>query len=754
MTATTHVRAGAACVTAALLLAGCSSDETDPEPTLEERIVLEEVALPESLVSTSRRVGDWSLLPPSGDLPRLAVTTVTHGRAAEANVGVWHATGVERLAEQGEIPVPGDVETARVATDGELTAIAGSSAVDGVPRTYLLTSTDRASWETVELPEEVAAVAASHVAVSDGRVLLLGAGATGRVPRVAVVDPTTGDTAVTDLPAPSDAESLAVSGLAALDDRVLAITAVGPKGDFTTPRAHVSADGGASFETAEIGPDTFAINGVVAAGDTFVATGSVRTAGYAKPASWSSADGLEWAVDDIVSLWEWDPDRWASERADVWFTEPTYDASSDTVTAGMRNAASLRGAAALREPTGSWRGVIYNRSLGFDPSVRALHLEDHISLLTTFDGGSAGEVVANLETEETTSETELVSYATEPDGLLVADLADGVGIAATTTVHISEQDWWRVTTATAPYSYSPTDGLVAATWWPDDLPEESEPIVVTDARGRTVLVTDHWSDGQFGTATWSRAADGAWVRGQTISAETGKLPTALAATEDGWLLGLVTDHVPSGTLVRRAEIWSSPDGTEWQRQDGEFSLPEGQGSAIYGFCDSALGPVAVGSMDDREGQARATAWRQVDGAWAPSVLADTTGSWLSSCVGDDDGVTFLGTDGAASRSWRSTDLSTFSGVDALGAGLHRGEVVPVAEGYAAGGTVRTETYVGPALWLSAAGREWSWVPLPVSTSSDTAPVMAEAGDDLLVLHPGLLRVWRVSGVADLLAPEG
>ncbi|WP_413452487.1 hypothetical protein AA0Y32_10520 [Georgenia phoenicis] len=750
MTKTTHRRAGLL-LAVVVLLSGCDGAPEERPPTLEERVSFEEVAMPEALVSSSRRVSQWSVVPQSGDLPRLAVTTVAHGQAAEADVGVWQATGVTPLSEQSEVAVQGDVASAQVATDGTLTAIAGSTAVDGVPRTYLLTSSDRTTWQAVELGEEAAAIAASHVAVSDGRVYLLGAGATARVPRVAVLDTSTGDTTVTALPAPAEGETLAVSGLAAVEDRVLAVTAVGPSGNFTAPRAHVSEDG--SFETVEMGPDTFAINGVVAAGDTFVATGSVRTAGYTKPASWSSADGRAWSVDDIVSLWEWDPDGWANERADVWFTAPTYDPGSNTVAAAMRNAASLRGAVALRDPDGTWDGVMYSTSRGFSPNLKAMQLGDHTALLTTFNGGSAEEIVANLE--EVTSRTELVSYATEPDGFVVANLADGLGLMATTTVHVDGPEWWRITTTSAPYTYSDADGLVASAWGPDGLPEESDPIVATDPHsGRTVLVTDHWSDDQFGTATWSRDDAGTWAQGQTISADSGKLPTALAATEDGWLLALETEHAPSGALTRRAEIWASPDGAEWTRQEGELTPPEGRGSVVHGICDSALGPVAVGSVDDAEGRSRATAWREVDGAWAPSSLPDTTGSWFGDCVGQDGAVTIFGGDGVVSRSWRSTDLTTFEDLDALDEGLHRSAVVAVTGGWAAGGTARTETYVGPVLWLSADARDWSWVPLPVSTSSGAAPVVAQSGDDLLVLHPGLLRAWRVPDVAGLLAPPG
>lgn len=135
----------------------------------------------------------------------------------------------------------------------------------------------------------------------------------------------------------------------------------------------------------------------------------------------------------------------------------------------------------------------------------------------------------------------------------------------------------------------------------------------------------------------------------------GGAATAVAATEEGWLAALTTeDGSASGRAPRRAEIWGSPDG-----------------------------------------------------AWEPVVVVDADGSWLDGCVGSHDGVLVFGSDGAASRSWASTDLSGFTEVDTLRPGLHREAAVAVSGGYAAGGHVRTEEHVGPVLWLSPDGKEWT-----------------------------------------------
>lgn len=749
-------RRTAALATALLVLAGCSSDDPEEKdesrPPLEERVSFEEVAMPASLSTGSRLVGSWSVVPQSGDLPRLAVTTVSHGKASEAAIGVWQGTGVDPLSEQGEIKVEGDVGTARVASDGELTAIAGSAAVDGVPRTFLLTSTDRATWEPVELEPDVAAAAAAHAAVSDGRIYLLGSGATGRTPRVAVHDTADGSTTVTPLPEPAQDEDVSLAGLAAAGQRVVAIADIGPTGDGAAPQVHVSDDGGKSFVAAEMGGD-FDISGVVAAGEEFVATGSVRSGGYTRPAAWSSKDGRSWSVDDIVSLWEWDPNRWSGESADVSFTAPSYDPETDTVAAAVVNEVARGVYAATRDGEGVWQSIMYSGAVGFDATGRAMQHGDRISLLTTFNGGSAREASGSIDSDEG-EEVELVSYEVEPSRVSVADLGDEAGIAVVTTAYIPEGSaGWRITSTTELYSYSRDDGLLGSDWGPGGLPEESSPGVATDAAtGRTVLLSAHWAEEGFVTVPWVREESGTWTTAAAIDAADVQLPTAITHTEEGWLAALETEHGgTAGTTPRRAEIWRSPDGLEWTRQEGQFSFPDGRDSIVHAICDSAVGPVAVGSMNDAEGRARATAWRQVDGVWEPSVLGDTAGSWLDACVGTEDGVMVFGSDGAASGSWESADLSTFTGVDTLEEGQYRDVVVEVPGGYAAAGRARTEDFVGPVLWLSPDAREWTWVPLPVSTSDSTDAVVAEVGGDLLVMHPGVLRAWRVPDVASVLA---
>lgn len=755
MKRTSMVRAAAAALAGALVLVGCSeADEVEDVvvPPLAERVSFEDVAMPDELSSTSRSVGSWSTVPESGDLPRIAVTTVRHGRAAEADVGVWQASGESVLAEQAEIAVAGDVASAQVATDGELTAIGGRTVVDGVPQSILFVSTDRTTWEPVELTAEAAAVAATSVAVSSPHVYLLGAGATGRSPRVALVNTTDGTSTVSALPAPADDQEVSLSGLAVAGDRIVAITELGPKGDFAAPQAHVSDDG-EQFTTFEIGPDTVDIYGLVLAGDELVATGSLREGGYATPASWSSPDGETWTADVMAPLWEWDPNAWSTAPTDIRFSHATYDPSTGVVSAAVRNDSTGVLAGAVRID-GSWETLAYFGARGVSPSGIALQVGEWTSLLSTYSDGSGAEVRYHRDSD-TFEENELVSYDTEPSAVTAIGLGDQVGITAVTSIFISEGNGWRNTTESSFFVYDADDGVTPASWVPDDLPEESLPRFGSNPSGDThVLMTPRYTDQQFVTNSWLRDGSGTWTPGATIDAATIQLPGVIAGIKGGWLAALQTEHRGSdGHVPRRAEIWESADGLEWTKQEGQFAFPGGQDSIVYDICETPQGPVAVGSMDDPEGKSRATAWHQVDGAWKPAVLADTTSSSMRTCFGTEDGVLLFGSDGDASRSWRSSDLATFTSVDRLDEGLHRATVVEVPGGYAAGGTARTEDYVGPVLWLSADSAEWTWVRLPVSTSSSYAPEVVVAGSDLLVLDQATLQAWRIADIGTILAEE-
>lgn len=750
-------RGGAITVAALLALAGCSGTDDDGGPPgplpLEERVSFEEVALPESLRSDSRFVGTWSVTAASGDQPWLAVTTISHGRAAEADVGVWQARGEDSLSEQGEIEVAGDVATAVVASDGTLTAIAGYSVVDGLPRSFLLTSGDRTDWEPVELSPEAGALAVSHVAVSDGRIYLLGGGATGRAPAVAVHDPADGSTTVTPLPEPADGEYVTLAGVAALGERVLVVSRTGP--DVTAPQVHVSDDGGGEFTTVEMGGD-FHISGVVAADEEFVATGAVDTRGYAKPAAWSSADGRSWQVEDIGSLWEWDPNRWVGDRADVSFSAPSYDPSTGVLAAAIVNEAARGVHAAVRESDRAWYAVLYSGALGFDAHGRATQQGDRTVLLTTFNGGSAKEAFWDIGSGESAG-TDLVSYEIEPSRMSALPLGSETAVTVQTRAYIpADSGGWRYTSRAALYTYSAEDGLVAATSGPDDLPEEAEPLASTDTTtGRSVLVTAHWTGERFVTRTWVSEEADAWSAGGTLDTAEFQEPTAIVHTEEGWVLAVwAKDGEGGGRAPRRAEIWSSADGVEWAREPGEFALPEGQESVVHDLCDTPSGALAVGTMEDSDGDSRATAWARRGGVWEPTVVVDSPRSFLSGCVRTEDGVLVFGSDGSASRSWEATGSSTFVDVDALAHGLHRADVVMVPGGYAAGGHVRTPEHVGPVLWLSPDARAWDWVPLPVSTSDSGSGEVAVVGEDLLVLHPGVLRAWRVPDVAAVLDGGG
>ena len=60
------------------------------------------------------------------------------------------------------------------------------------------------------------------------------------------------------------------------------------------------------------------------------------------------------------------------------------------------------------------------------------------------------------------------------------------------------------------------------------------------------------------------------------------------------------------------------------------------------------------------------------------------------------------------------------------------DVAAVPGGYVATGRLDTTQHTGPVIWLSADGRTWQWLPLPVARP-DAWAIASAAGGDLLVL---------------------
>lgn len=745
------------------MLAGCSSDTGNANADeaqeavvpLEERVTFEEVALPEELTSTSRSVGSWSAVAQAGDLPRLAVTRVFHGKANPANVGIWQATGTDLLSEQGEVEVEGDVLSASIASDGQVTAIAGMTVADGKALGYLLTSTDRTTWEQVDLPREVAAVVASEIAVAEGHIHLLGFGATGRVPQLAVYDTADGTSSVTDLPAPSDEDSVSMDGVAAIGQRVVVITETGPAGQDIEPVAHVSTDGGATFtSSAGMGGAGFDIKGIVAAGDEFVAVGSVRTAGFGKPASWSSADGQSWSVDDISSLWEWDPSDWSHLQHDVPFHAPIYDEQSDTVTATMRPG-DYAPAAVLRDSDGVWEAWLYTDMGGWTNNAIVTPVGNGFSAVGTINAGSAVERVWPRILEPSMdgrAETQLLDYTAEPTRLSVDDLGDRAGMSALTMTYTARDDGGMRRTATPQwYSYTPDGGIVAEEWVPEGLSSDASPVLSADLDSGDVVAASSASGGEkYIGRSWLRQG-GTWVDGATFDAEGYQQPTSVHRTSSGWLISSVVGDDGLISTDRTAQVEASTDGLAWSTQEVEHPFDDGRESHIRAICESPAGAIAAGYAEDSDGHQWAVAWRQSGEVWEASVIADSGGTWAGSCVATDEGVTVFGADGRLTGSWHSTDGQTFEQLEALDEGHRISGVTEVPGGFAASGSLVTEDYFGPVLWLSPDAETWQWLPLPSTTGSLGHSTVAVAGDDLLVLHDDSLGVWRVPDIASVLA---
>lgn len=753
-------RAGTAATAAALLmLAGCSggAGSADAEDTaeavapLEERVTFEEVTLPEELTSTSRGAGSWSTVAQAGDLPRLAVTRVFHGKANPADIGIWQATGDDALSEQGEVEIAGDVRGTSVASDGELTAIAGRTVIDGKSHGYLLTSTDRTTWEQVDLPEDVAAGNANEIAVAEGRIYLLGSGATGRAPRLAVYDTADATSSVTDLPAPGEGEMVSLSGVAAQGQHVVVITEVGPTGEDVEPVAHVSTDGGATFTGEGMGGADFDINGVTVAGGDLVAVGSVRSGAYKKPSAWSSSDGVRWSTDDISSsLWEWDPMEWAGASSDVAFFAPVNDPGATSLTATIVHEAHAVVGIATRSEDGTWTPELYATPQGANPTAVAVKTESTVRAVSTSNYGSAHEQAWELESYDD-SVTPLVDYATEAHALETVDLGDGVGLNTRLQRFAVDEDagTYSQWTETEAFSYTPGSGLVKDEWGPEDAvagAAASDPDT-----GRALLAGGGRVDGAFPIDFWLRDEAGEWSKTARIAETDFQQASTVVRTAEGWLVGGYQAQTAYSDQARLARVWVSSDGVTWEAQEVSQPFPDGRASRIHSFCDTSTGMLAVGQALDERGESRAVSWSEVDGVWQETFIDDANGTWVDSCAAMEDGVVVVGGDGLGSTSWKSTDGQTFEKLETLEDGQRRLDMVEVPGGFAAGGALLSEEYYGPVVWLSPDAENWRWLPLPTTSGAIDSSSVTLAGDDLLVLHDASLGVWRVPDIASVFA---
>jgi len=184
-------------------------------------------------------------------------------------------------------------------------------------------------------------------------------------------------------------------------------------------------------------------------------------------------------------------------------------------------------------------------------------------------------------------------------------------------------------------------------------------------------------------------------------------------------------------------LWTSSDGITWTRASGDFGSGSLE-SEVSGVCALPNGGlIGVGWTEVEAGEYRTSIWSEKDGTWTSSDIGDlgSSNGYATSCTSDKDGVIVAATLDGRDTLQRSTDGTKWSEAFRANRGMSIGEPVAVEGGFAASGSVDSDDYSGPVVWLSTTGAEWTSVAIPSLDAGSTTKV-APVGDDLLVVMSG------------------
>ena len=219
---------------------------------------------------------------------------------------------------------------------------------------------------------------------------------------------------------------------------------------------------------------------------------------------------------------------------------------------------------------------------------------------------------------------------------------------------------------------------------------------------------------------------------------------AVTPTADGF--------VAAGRAGRRPAVWTSTDGSAWQRHDVRVLGGPDEWERITTLAsgrDGAL--VAGGSLGPELLDRHARFWRSTDGGatWSPAPDSKTfDGTEVTALLPASDGWLALGRIGNGQRTtgsltWRSTDGITWTRDDdpALADGWAR-NVTPAADGSLVAVGSDTDELAAYAWRSTDEGRTWTRAP-------QTADLMYEGKirmTDVLTTPRGLVSVGNVVGM--------
>lgn len=716
------------------VLAGCDPSSAgtgaDPDDGAAPPAEFVELDLPASTRPEQPVVDHASIVGPAGDLPWFVAGARTEPGDL-SRLAIWLADGAELPAEPRLLPVAGDVRSVTVAAAGDTAVIGGTRWSEGEYGTYLLLSTDRSTWQPVESPE-LDAMSVEGIAVTDGDVVALGTDRSSDAVRGLRVAPDGGVTEF-EIDAPEEATGV-VAVAASGDDMVVLLTETAPAGDDLVTALR-SRDAGETWSRRFVPGIEPQVVGVTSVEGGFVATGTTRR-------DVPAGEGT------IATAWSTtgDDDRWSVSH--------TEDNDSKTASTGFGAPAPFQdGYAAVL-----WLQANRQAALSIDVEGRSgiVAATEKMAALS-HSGPSAGvagtgEVRSVLAAEhgatvvrlrEKQESMEVVAVLAEPQRWqrpATPALAVDGGVPVSRAFFEILDDGWR---RGAEFAHlGPADGELVVTV--DDAERRVE---ASAPDGRRAALETRWlgKGDDLRVGVLAAASDGeTWSDPEPVLAHGYASASDMEWVGGRWLATGVAGKGANFAERHRAALWTSKDGKSW-RTVGKFEPGDGASSADH-VCAAGDGAFVLGTAEGDD-----VVWARDGERWKREPLDLGPEETVGECRVDGAGsLVRFGTENGTELRYTEDGL-TYETRHVTGPDEHLDEIVEVPGGLAATGSVETEEWSGPVLWLSQDGSTWWWSRVP-STQPDVSAVYP-SGDGVVVAAdgPGGMRAWRVSDTGGLIA---
>ena len=717
---------------AALTLSGCVGGESTevPPPT---PVTIDEVTVPASLATTQPYVTvDSTVLPGVAGLPWL-VGGSSAPPAAGGIPTIWSSPDGSSWTGKAVDPNFEGSFDGDLAGSDQLSALAGNAWRDGDSSAVVWTSTDRATWNAVKLPKDFAgSYRVVDAAVTGTTVVVIGATPEGESRGIRV----DGDKVTEfDLPDAGDEKLLQASAIVATGKTLLLLGAPGAEGEPAASVTWLSADLGDSWgEPSTVTDEKSNIAGVTYTGSGYVATGSAPRDAESNAtgnAAWSSADGTTWAAESVPSTGEYGT-LYYHGSADAGLSAP--NANGGTVMAVMWNDNAAVSGIYQRGADGQWS---YLGETGANPGSGAGGLAVAVAgapavvLL-----GQSGYLRGGLFDGSWRDTTVLAARedVLAPSAIYPAEDRALVTLSRS-TFELGENLSWR---NSSQYSIAEVadDTLTETQWSPPEAAALTGVLMASDETGAEVLIGSSFpaDTADILAQGWYRSApDAGWTPMTGFDASGATSFSAVQKVGDEWVaVGRTRDSGNVGN-PEHGVIWASADGVTWARGGGDF----GSGTLETSIADVCAlpdgGQVAVGWVEESVGSFRSSVWMGSAGTWTRADIGDlgSKSGYATACATGEKGVVMAANVGGRSTLQLSSDGATWTEELRADRGATLGEPVPVPGGFAASGSVASDSFTGPVVWLSADGADWSPVSIPSYKTGSTTEV-APYGDDLLV----------------------